>query len=235
MLKRAALRDMPTVMARCLADSSRFSAVDHKQIDHFANLREARVDSLSTDASGEPLSVPGPGRRRLHRRPHLARARRRPRRAHDRCLTACLFCRIAAGGEPAHFVCEDETCVAFLDTRPLFHGHTLLMPRDHHETLGDLPDDLVAPLFTLAQRLSIGVRDAMGAQGSFVAMNNIVSQSVPHLHYPRRPAGQEGRPARVLLAAHEVRVRRAGRGGRSAHPHGAQYTPSRALVVMSPL
>ncbi len=76
----------------------------------------------------------------------------------------------------------DDACLAFLDARPLFHGHTLLVPRDHHETLPDLPPELIEPFFAQAQRLSIAVRDAMGAQGSFVAMNNVVSQSVPHLH-----------------------------------------------------
>jgi histidine triad (HIT) family protein len=97
-------------------------------------------------------------------------------------LPDCLFCRIVAGDEPAHIVIDDEVCLAFLDTRPVFHGHTLLVPRDHHETLADLPPELVAPFFERAQLLSVAVRDAMGAQGSFVAMNNVVSQSVPHLH-----------------------------------------------------
>lgn len=87
-----------------------------------------------------------------------------------------------AGEEPAHAVLADDACLAFLDARPLFHGHTLLVPRDHHETLPDLPPELIEPFFAQAQRLSIAVRDAMGAQGSFVAMNNVVSQSVPHLH-----------------------------------------------------
>lgn len=94
----------------------------------------------------------------------------------------CLFCRIAAGEEPAHLVLEDDQFVAFLDVRPVFHGHTLVVPRDHHETLADLPARLVEPFFTRVQGLSVSVRDAMGAQGSFVAMNNVVSQSVPHLH-----------------------------------------------------
>lgn len=94
----------------------------------------------------------------------------------------CLFCRIIAGEEAAHVVYEDERCFAFLDTRPLFHGHTLLVPREHHETLADLSAELIEPLFATTQRLSVAVRDAMGAQGSFVAMNNVVSQSVPHLH-----------------------------------------------------
>ncbi len=94
----------------------------------------------------------------------------------------CLFCRIVAGEEPAHIVLDDDVCLAFLDVRPLFHGHTLLVPREHHETLADLPAELIDPFFARAQRLSVAVRDAVGAQGSFVAMNNVVSQSVPHLH-----------------------------------------------------
>lgn len=94
----------------------------------------------------------------------------------------CLFCRIAADEEPAHRVLADDGFVAFLDVRPLFPGHTLLVPRDHHETLADLPVEHVGPLFEHAQRLSVAVRDAAGATGSFVAMNNVVSQSVPHLH-----------------------------------------------------
>lgn len=80
--------------------------------------------------------------------------------------------------------------LGFLDVRPVFPGHVLLVPRDHHETLPDLPPELVEPLFTRAQRLAVAVPAAVGATGSFVAMNNVVSQSVPHLHVhvvPRRP------------------------------------------------
>jgi histidine triad (HIT) family protein len=94
----------------------------------------------------------------------------------------CAFCRIVAGDEPGSVVFEDEISVAFLDNRPLFPGHTLLVPREHHETLWDLPSELVEPLFANARLLSLAVREAMGAQGAFVAANNIVSQSVPHLH-----------------------------------------------------
>lgn len=94
----------------------------------------------------------------------------------------CPFCRIAAGEEPAHIVFEDERTMAFLDNRPLFHGHALLMPRDHHETLADLPPELLEPLFANAQLLSRAIPEAMGKPGSFVALNNVVSQSVPHLH-----------------------------------------------------
>ena len=94
----------------------------------------------------------------------------------------CIFCAIVAGEAEAEIVHSDELAVAFLDQRPLFHGHVLLVPRDHHETLADLPADQVGPLFELVQRMSVAVRDGMGAKGSFVAMNNKVSQSVPHLH-----------------------------------------------------
>ena len=94
----------------------------------------------------------------------------------------CVFCEIVAGRQPAHVVLDDEVALAFLDTRPLFPGHSLLVPRAHHETLADLPEESIEPLFATARRLSVLIRDAMGAEGSFVAMNNTVSQSVPHLH-----------------------------------------------------
>ena len=94
----------------------------------------------------------------------------------------CLFCSIVAGDTAAEIVFEDEIALAFLDIRPVFHGHSLLVPRAHIETLGDLPDELVEPYFRNARLLSLAVLDAMGAQGSFVAINNVVSQSVPHLH-----------------------------------------------------
>ncbi len=94
----------------------------------------------------------------------------------------CLFCSIAAGEADAHLVFEDEVSVAFLDNRPLFAGHSLLIPRDHHEAIWDLPDELVEPYFANVRLLAEAVREAMGAQGAFVALNNIVSQSVPHLH-----------------------------------------------------
>jgi histidine triad (HIT) family protein len=97
-------------------------------------------------------------------------------------VTDCLFCDIADGTVPAQIVLADDVAVAFLDTRPVFKGHTLVVPRQHYVTLPDLPPDLVGPLFTRVQRLSGAVRPAFGAQGSFVAVNNIVSQSVPHLH-----------------------------------------------------
>src|SRR5512142_2410991 len=95
---------------------------------------------------------------------------------------ACGFCRIAAGGAPAHVVLDEDGCLAILDHRPLFPGHVLLMPRAHHETLLDLPEADVGPLFRAAQRLARAVEKARGADGSFVAINNRISQSVPHLH-----------------------------------------------------
>jgi histidine triad (HIT) family protein len=94
----------------------------------------------------------------------------------------CPFCRIAAGAEASHVVFEDERTVAFLDKRPLFPGHSLLIPREHHQTLADLPGELVGPLFATAQLLSRAIPEAMEKPGSFVALNNVVSQSVPHLH-----------------------------------------------------
>ena len=102
----------------------------------------------------------------------------------------CKFCQIIEGEIPAHFVLDEDGVVAFLDHRPLFPGHTLVLPRDHVETLADLPEDRVGPFFRHVQRIEGAVRAAMEAPGSFVAENNVVSQSVPHLHVhvvPRRP------------------------------------------------
>ena len=101
----------------------------------------------------------------------------------------CLFCRIVSGTLDASVVFSDEQSVAFLDHRPLFPGHCLLVPRKHFETLADLPASQVGPFFKNVQLLSRAVESAMAAQGTFVAMNNRVSQSVPHLHVhivPRR-------------------------------------------------
>jgi histidine triad (HIT) family protein len=94
----------------------------------------------------------------------------------------CLFCSITAGDTPADVVLETPDIVAFLDHRPLFPGHTLVMPRRHVETLRDLDNTTRDVLFAEVQRVAAAVQDAMHAAGSFVAMNNVVSQSVPHLH-----------------------------------------------------
>ena len=96
--------------------------------------------------------------------------------------TDCKFCAIARGEAGARIVLEGERTLAFLDHRPLFPGHVLVIPRDHHETMRDLPPDLLAEMFADARRLAVAVEDALGAEGSFVAVNNRVSQSVPHLH-----------------------------------------------------
>ncbi len=101
----------------------------------------------------------------------------------------CAFCRVVSGEAPSHLLFEDEISLAFLDHRPLFRGHCLLVPREHVETLADLPPALVGPLFANAQLLSRAVETGLQAEGSFVAVNNRISQSVPHLHVhvvPRR-------------------------------------------------
>jgi len=102
----------------------------------------------------------------------------------------CPFCDIAANRAEAEIVFSDDHTIGFLDIRPLFPGHCLLIPREHVETLGDLPTELIEPLFGIAASLSRAIPRALGAAGSFVAMNNVVSQSVPHLHVhvvPRNP------------------------------------------------
>ena len=103
--------------------------------------------------------------------------------------SGCLFCRIARGQESAARVLETDAVVAFLDHRPLFPGHCLVIPREHVDTLGDLPGPLTAPLFAAAAAVARALEAGLGADGSFVAVNNRVSQSVPHLHVhvvPRR-------------------------------------------------
>jgi histidine triad (HIT) family protein len=95
---------------------------------------------------------------------------------------SCLFCSIAAGETESSVAWSDADFVAFLDVRPLFKGHVLLVPRQHVVTLPDLPDRLRDPFMAAVQRLASAMVDGLGAQGSFVAMNNTVSQSVPHLH-----------------------------------------------------
>jgi histidine triad (HIT) family protein len=128
----------------------------------------------------------------------------------------CVFCDIVEGRMGAEIVYEDDISLAFLDNRPLFPGHTLLVPREHHETLTDLPEEMIAPLFSAARRLSGAVQEAMGSDGTLVLMNNKVSQSVPHLHihviprkrkdglrgflWPRHPYKSEAHMAEVAEA-----------------------------------
>ena len=102
---------------------------------------------------------------------------------------ACKFCQIMAGERPGLEVLADEISFAFLDDRPLFPGHVLLVPKTHYQTLQDLPVELLGPLFANARLLARAVEEGLGAEGTFVAINNRVSQSVPHLHIhvvPRR-------------------------------------------------
>ena len=96
--------------------------------------------------------------------------------------TGCVFCEIVAGDLAADVVLDEPDVVGFLDRRPLFKGHVLLVPREHVVTLSDLPEPLIVPLFSSAQRIADAITSGLGAQGTFVAMNNIVSQSVAHLH-----------------------------------------------------
>jgi histidine triad (HIT) family protein len=104
-------------------------------------------------------------------------------------VKGCIFCSIVAGDVPASVAYSDDAVLAFLDHRPLLPGHVLVVPRTHYETLGDLPAAEVGPLFVTVQRLAVAVEKAMHADGSFVAVNIRISQSVPHLHVhvvPRR-------------------------------------------------
>ena len=94
----------------------------------------------------------------------------------------CTFCAIVAGDVPAHVVFHDDFALGFLDNRPLFPGHCLLIPAEHHETLSDLPARVLPPLFATTQLLARAVEMAMNADGTLILMNNRVSQSVPHLH-----------------------------------------------------
>jgi histidine triad (HIT) family protein len=138
----------------------------------------------------------------------------------------CPFCQMALGEHPAQIVFEDDVSLAFLDHRPLFPGHLLLIPREHHATLGDLPPSLIGPLFANARLLSRAVEEGLEAEGSFVAVNNRVSQSVPHLHihivprrrrdglkgffWPRHPYRDESeiRAVQLALRAAIARLRR---------------------------
>ncbi len=101
----------------------------------------------------------------------------------------CLFCAIVAGERPAHVVLDREQVVGFLDVRPVFKGHVLLVTREHVDTLPNLPATMVEPFFSVVREVAAALPAALDADGTFVAMNNSVSQSVPHLHchvVPRR-------------------------------------------------
>lgn len=104
-------------------------------------------------------------------------------------VSACIFCDIVSGDVAADVVYADDMVVAFLDRAPVFKGHVLVVPREHIATLVELPADTIVPFFRVVQRLASALPAAMDAEGTFVAVNNTVSQSVPHLHahvVPRR-------------------------------------------------
>jgi histidine triad (HIT) family protein len=133
---------------------------------------------------------------------------------------SCKFCQIASGSLASYIVFEDDLSLAFLDARPLFLGHVLLIPKEHIETLADLPEKIVGPFFRNAQILSRAVEQAMDAEGSFVAINNRVSQSVPHLHVhivPRRKKDglrgffwpRQAHPAEAEMQQAQAAIRRA--------------------------
>jgi histidine triad (HIT) family protein len=129
----------------------------------------------------------------------------------------CLFCQVVSGEVPASIVFQDEFALAFLDHRPLFPGHCLLIPKAHIETLGDLPAPAVGPLFGTAQLLAGAIERALQAEGTFVAINNKVSQSVPHLHVHVVP--------RLLLAEGKIQGSRT--HGKRAAGAGEGHEPRR--------
>ncbi|GIU89137.1 MAG: HIT family protein [Acidimicrobiia bacterium] len=132
----------------------------------------------------------------------------------------CVFCAIVAGDVPAHVVLDEPDVVAFLDRRPVFPGHVLVVPRAHVVTLPDVPAGLVVPLFAAVQRCAAAMPVALGSEGSWVSVNNVVSQSVPHLHvhvvprrrgdglrgffWPRRPYAGEAEMAHTAAALREA-------------------------------
>jgi histidine triad (HIT) family protein len=139
-------------------------------------------------------------------------------------VTACNFCRIAAGELAAHVIHEEPSRLAFLDHRPLFPGHVLVIPRAHVPTLADLPEADLGPLFALVRRIGGALESELGAEGTFVAVNNKVSQSVPHLHihvvprrkgdglrgffWPRRPYASDAEAAAVARLLSTALARR---------------------------
>jgi histidine triad (HIT) family protein len=132
----------------------------------------------------------------------------------------CVFCRIVRGEVQARTIHEDERTIVFLDSGPLFPGHCLVCPKDHYDTLLDVPGDLLEPLFSTAKLMAAAVERGLGAQGSFMAINNRISQSVPHLHvhvvprrrqdglkgffWPRRPYKDEAEAAATQKALQQA-------------------------------
>ncbi len=100
----------------------------------------------------------------------------------DNTQASCLFCQIIRGALPATVILETGRLLAFLDHRPLFQGHTLLVPKEHVRLLSDVPADLAAEFLTTTQRLETAIEDGLGVSGTMILVNNVVSQSIPHLH-----------------------------------------------------
>jgi histidine triad (HIT) family protein len=146
----------------------------------------------------------------------------------------CAFCRILQGSAKSFNVLQDRWTLTFLDDRPLFPGHCLLIPKRHIETLADLPDLLIKPIFANVRLLAKAVQEAMEAEGSLVVINNRVSQSVPHLHvhivprrkgdglrgflWPRRLYADQEEIDQVLQKLHSAiaRLQQAGKRGRES-------------------
>jgi histidine triad (HIT) family protein len=105
-------------------------------------------------------------------------------------MTICVFDEILAGTRPAHVVLDEGDVFAFLDARPVFEGHTLVVPRRHVESILDLPADLLAPLLDAGRRIAAAQRRALAAHGTFYGLNDVVSQSVPHVHFHVVPRSQ---------------------------------------------
>lgn len=95
---------------------------------------------------------------------------------------SCTFCRIIKKEEEAYVLFEDSKTIAFLDLKPLFPGHMLLVPKEHYANIMEIPEQTIGPLFNNVKRLSLALEDSLGAEGEFIAVNNKVSQSVPHMH-----------------------------------------------------
>jgi histidine triad (HIT) family protein len=143
----------------------------------------------------------------------------------------CIFCSIARGDEPASVVARDGRFCAFLDFRPVFKGHMLVVPAAHTPDLAALPAEDVGPLFSLARRVALAVEKGLGAGGAFLGVNNKVSQSVAHLHVHVVPRTQGRRAARFLLAADEVRVGCRARGVRAPHRRRARVEGRKSVTL----
>ena len=139
----------------------------------------------------------------------------------DAAEATCAFCAIIRGDTPAAKVLETGYLLAFLDHRPLFRGHTLLVPKTHMRLLSDLPAEHAAEFLTTAQRLERAVEDGLGAAGSMILVNNVVSQSVPHLHLHVIPRNPKDGLRFWLGPRHPVRRRAPGRGVRGEDPRRA--------------